>query len=226
MSGTCTRTETVQQRPPVVGTSRRIDGQTTGCPAQFEDQIRGYRTRQRRLYEAQRAVRRIIPAACSSNQFSNALESRVDLNTELELSARRRAMLAPTVLYTTHGSDPQHRVYQHYSEERVLVVNEGRDMRFIQEDSYDRLRREGFQHIHMGMMMVHIATLHRRDTGVMALIIFRDTRWTGDLAIIGTMEADLSRGPQIVYITPDIMTSIHDFYNHIQVTVMTCGYGD
>jgi len=65
-------------------------------------------------------------------------------------------------------------------------------MRFIQEDSYDRLRREGFQHIHMGMMMVCIANLHRRDTGVMSLIVFRDTRWTGDLAIIVTMEANLS----------------------------------
>ena len=195
--------------------------------ANFADQIRRYRTNQRRRYNMQRGIRNIVPRALRSNGYNRTLERRINPDQQLELSSRRRAQLIPAeVLYSANQAEPLHMVYQHDSDERVHIVNRQHDMRFIQEDSYNALRREGYQHIHIGMMSIRIATLHRRQTGVMALITFRDTRWQGDLSVLGTMEVDLSEGSQLIYLTPDIMTSIHDFYNHIQVAVQTRGYGD
>lgn len=162
-----------------------------------------------------------------SGRYQQTLEAQLNPEQELNASLRRRAHMVPAeTLYTSRWSEPRHRVYQHYSEERIHVINSQSDMRFIQESSYNRLRREGMQHIHLGMMMVRLAVTHRRNARVMATVVFRDTRWSGDTSIIGTIEADLSDGTQMVYIAPDMLLSIHDFYHHIQVAVITRGYDD
>ncbi|XP_074577844.1 uncharacterized protein LOC141834350 [Curcuma longa] len=74
--------------------------------------------------------------------------------------------------------------------------------------------------------MVRVYTLHRRDAGTMALVVLRDTRWRGDRAIIATMEMDLSRGTQMTYVIPDLMISIDDFSNHLELSIQTHGYND
>ncbi|KAG6509783.1 hypothetical protein ZIOFF_027788 [Zingiber officinale] len=58
----------------------------------------------------------------------------------------------------------------------------------------------------------------------MALIVFRDNRWMGDQAILATMEVDLTQGSQLVYVIPNIMLTIRDFYRNIQVSILTRGY--
>ncbi|XP_042410031.1 deoxyuridine 5'-triphosphate nucleotidohydrolase-like [Zingiber officinale] len=58
----------------------------------------------------------------------------------------------------------------------------------------------------------------------MALIVFRDNRWQEDEATLATMEVDLTHGSQMIYVIPEIMMSIHDFYRNIQISVLTRGY--
>ena len=38
------------------------------------------------------------------------------------------------------------------------------------------------------------------------------------------MEIDLSAGTQLVYMFPDMILSINDFHNHIEVAIQTHGY--
>nr|GEU79030.1 ORFIII-like polyprotein [Tanacetum cinerariifolium] len=57
-----------------------------------------------------------------------------------------------------------------------------------------------------------------------ALVVLRDTRWEDSRQIIGTMEIDLSAGTQLVYMFPDMVLSIDDFHNHIEVAIQTHGY--
>ena len=38
------------------------------------------------------------------------------------------------------------------------------------------------------------------------------------------MEVDLTRGSQLVYVIPDIMMTIGDFYRNIQLSILTRGY--
>ncbi|KAG6493113.1 hypothetical protein ZIOFF_048090 [Zingiber officinale] len=58
----------------------------------------------------------------------------------------------------------------------------------------------------------------------MALIIFRDNRWQDDRSVIAAMEVDLTRGSQLIYVIPDIMMTIGDFFRNIQLSILTRGY--
>ncbi|KAG6469878.1 hypothetical protein ZIOFF_070811 [Zingiber officinale] len=60
--------------------------------------------------------------------------------------------------------------------------------------------------------------------GTMALVVFRDNRWQGDQAILATMEVDLTRGSQMIYVIPEVMMTIGDFYRNIQISILTRGY--
>ncbi|AVA17861.1 polyprotein [Birch leaf roll-associated virus] len=240
------RTVTVTERPPVRQT---VSEHNTEIPT-VEDQIRDYRRSQRRWYNARRrlrnAVRSLTPergrtmsrsASMSSTStrgstrwtqgYDETLESELNPDAELQISQRRRARIIPAeTLYGALNSEPEHRVYQHYSEQRVSLIDDQQDFRLIQPESYQALVDEGRQHIHVGMIMVRVSLLHRIDTGIQACIILRDTRFDGNRAIIGAMECDLSDGTAMVYLTPDMMLSIHDFYNHFQIAVMTRGYNN
>ena len=72
--------------------------------------------------------------------------------------------------------------------------------------------------------MIRLHALHRRSAGTNALVVLRDTRWEDSRQIIGTMEVDLSAGTQLVYTFPDMVLSIDDFHNHIEVVIQTHGY--
>ncbi|KAG6527610.1 hypothetical protein ZIOFF_009733 [Zingiber officinale] len=58
----------------------------------------------------------------------------------------------------------------------------------------------------------------------MALIVFRDNRWQGDQAILATMEVVLTQGSQMVYVIPEIMLTIGDFFLNIQISILIRGY--
>ncbi|XP_074589517.1 uncharacterized protein LOC141845349 [Curcuma longa] len=80
------------------------------------------------------------------------------------------------------------------------------------------------QLVHLGLVMIRVHALHHRNAGVNALVVLRDTRWTDDRSIIGTMEIDLSEGTQLVYIAPNMLISLEDFYHHIELAIQTHGY--
>ncbi|KAJ3706170.1 hypothetical protein LUZ61_009875 [Rhynchospora tenuis] len=214
MSRTQTKVETEPPRPSVTGM-----GPNTTNPT-IQDQIRGYRLGARLRYEAQRR----LPGR--SRSYNRTLESQMSPDAELNISQYRRAQqVQAETLYRTGWSENQHRVYQHYSDERVLVT-EGQqiELPFITEGSFQTLLQEGLQHLHIGMIMVRLYTLHRRNAGVNALVLLRDTRWGDSRAVISSMEIDLSSGTQLAYTAPDITLSIHDFRDHIQIVIQTHGY--
>ncbi|GJS47293.1 Orf y [Tanacetum coccineum] len=72
--------------------------------------------------------------------------------------------------------------------------------------------------------MIRLHALHRRSAGTNALVVLRDTIWEDSQQIIGTMEVDLSAGTQLVYMFPDMVLSIDDFHNHVEVAIQTHGY--
>ncbi|GKC37068.1 hypothetical protein Tco_1049452, partial [Tanacetum coccineum] len=82
----------------------------------------------------------------------------------------------------------------------------------------------GLQHIHLGILMIRLHALHRRSAGTNALVVLRDTRWEDSRQIIATMEVDLSAGTQLVYTFLDMILSVNDFHNHVEVAIQTHGY--
>ncbi|GJY54518.1 hypothetical protein Tco_0446182 [Tanacetum coccineum] len=82
----------------------------------------------------------------------------------------------------------------------------------------------GYREMTRGIFMIRLHALHQRSAGTNALVVLRDTRWEDSRQIIGTMEVDLSAGTQLVYMFPDMVLSIDDFHNHVEVAVQTHGY--
>nr|WOJ52284.1 nonfunctional polyprotein due to mutation [Fig badnavirus 2] len=203
-------TATVERRP--------------GTPL-YEDQIRDYRRGQRRRFVARQAARRIA-SRITGRRFNQTLEQIVDPEVSLQQSMQERANLVPAeVLYRSRRDDINHRVYSHRSEEAILCVDrQQQDRLVVQPESYEVLRRSGFQFIHLGIMQVRLQILHRADEGTAALVVFRDNRWQGDQAIFATTEIDLTRGTQLVYVIPDTMMTLGDFYRNIQISILTRGY--
>ncbi|KAG6513952.1 hypothetical protein ZIOFF_024289 [Zingiber officinale] len=78
--------------------------------------------------------------------------------------------------------------------------------------------------LHIGVIQVRVQILHRQEEGTMLLVVFRDNRWQGDQSIFATMEIDLTRGTQLVYVIPDTMLTVSDFYRNIQVSFLARGY--
>nr|GEZ51896.1 retrotransposon protein, putative, Ty3-gypsy subclass [Tanacetum cinerariifolium] len=193
----------------------------TELPTQ-EEQIRGYRQMARNRHQVARTTRRVF----GRNNYNRTLETAVDPERQLEISRERRANLVPAeVLYSNNRSTTRHRVYEHYSEQRVLCVRENQiNLRQCNDESYKSLRNSGLQHIHLGIFMIRLHALHRRSTETNALVILQDTRWEDSRQIIATMEVDLSAGTQLVYTFPDMIISVNDFHNHVEVAIQTHGY--
>ncbi|KAG6510393.1 hypothetical protein ZIOFF_028403 [Zingiber officinale] len=150
-----------------MATTRTEQQQVTTTPL-FEDQIRGYRRNQRRLFNAQQAARRVGQALIGGTSTRHTLEQQIEPETQLQLSMQERASIVPAE--------------------------------------------------------VRIQILHRQQEGTMALVVFRDNRWQGDQAIIATMEVDLTKGSQMIYVIPEIMMTIGDFYRNVQISILTRGY--
>ncbi|GJT87833.1 Orf y [Tanacetum coccineum] len=179
-----------------------------------------------KIFKEQHQVARTTRRVFGRNNYNRTLETTVDPERQLEISRERRANLVPAeVLYSNNRSTARHRVYEHYSEQRILCVGENQiNLRLCNEESYESLRNSGLQHIHLGIFMIRLHALHRRSAGTNALVVLRDTRWEDSRQIIATMEVDLSAGTQLVYTFPDMILSVNDFHNHVEVAIQTHGY--
>nr|AEV42076.1 putative polyprotein [Pineapple bacilliform CO virus] len=187
------------------------------------DQIWGYRRTQRARYEAQRrlAWRTIL----GMQPREHTLAMVIDPEAELQRSMSERARTVPAeVLYMTRRD--HHRVYYFRCEERMPPTDSDQQRTFITPESYEQLKEARCEYIHLGILLVRVQILHKRYAGTMAFIAWRDTRWDGRKSIIYSMEVDLSEGSQIVYVIPDMMTTIRDCYEHIQISIQRKGYDD
>lgn len=196
-------------------------------PTVFEDQVRDYRLGARRRYNMSQAAQKLVKTLSFGKYHQPTLEQQVDPEKTLQLSSMQRASLVPAeVLYHSKPDNINHKVYMHWSEESDLVVNKQYDSTFIRPESYATLMRSGMQFIHIGLMQVRIQILHRAEAGTLAMIVFRDCSWKGRRSMIAKMEVDLTRGSQMVYIAPNLIKRLSDFYNNIQISVLTKGYDD
>ncbi|GJT19080.1 Orf y [Tanacetum coccineum] len=92
------------------------------------------------------------------------------------------------------------------------------------EDSISSLAKRLDNFSISGIFMIRFHALHRRSAGTNALVVLKDTRWEDSQKIIGTIEVDLSAGTQLVYMFPDMVLSIDDFHNHVEVAIQTHRY--
>ncbi|AEC49881.1 polyprotein [Banana streak UL virus] len=196
----------------------------------LSDQIRDYNRRQRAKHEMQNIVAKpsaIFKRIIGGSQSEKTLEMVLDPEAELEKSMKRRAKAFPAeVVYAPRSDNKLHKVFQGRTSQDIMVVDDNQlDMTFIREETFEQLERAGLRYIHIGTLQVRIQPLHQRWSGTMAFIAFQDTR-SQPATVIAAMEVDLSKGAQMIYIIPDFMTTIGDFYQGIQLSIKTKGYNN
>nr|WDR24967.1 polyprotein [Camellia sinensis badnavirus] len=185
-----------------------------------EDQIRKYRDLSRTRFELQQKYNKW------RGKGTDTLEQYIDPEEQLKLSMRDRAAIAPAeVLYQSRRDEKMHRVYMHRSEETILCLDDQQlDMPFITNQSFEALRKAKLKLIHVGVVQVRLQVLHRMRQGTMAHVVLRDTRFKGDQSIFASMEVDLTKGVQMVYMVPDVLMTIQDFADHMELSIQTRGY--
>nr|QEG78874.1 polyprotein [Bougainvillea chlorotic vein banding virus] len=193
-------------------------------PISYSDQIRDYRIMRRLGYETARALRSPL-----NRIFARRREALLDpeqVSRRLQRSGSRRPEIIPAeVLYTAGQNNTQTRVYESTAEESILVIGDmQRDLLFMEPQSLQQIRRLNYRHIHIGMVIIKIRPLHTDARGTSALLVLRDTRFNDSREILGTMEVDFTNGAQLVYVAPNYMSTVNDFYNHFQLAIQTHGY--
>ncbi|GJV24183.1 hypothetical protein Tco_1376878 [Tanacetum coccineum] len=115
---------------------------------------------------------------------------------------------------------------KHGEESKLLALHKviTEALEEIESQGFNVAMLDGLQHIHLGIFMIRLHALHRRSAGTNALVVLRDTRWEDSRQIIATMEVDLFAGTQLVYTFPDMILSVNDFHNHVEVAIQTHGY--
>nr|GEZ12753.1 TPA: orf y [Tanacetum cinerariifolium] len=96
------------------------------------------------------------------------------------------------------------------------------------EEKFDRLKQRVHtiieKEIQPADLEDSISSLAKRLDNFSISVVLRDTRWEDNRQIITTMEVDLSAGTQLVYTFPDMILSVNDFHNHVEVAIQTHGY--
>ncbi|GJV10778.1 hypothetical protein Tco_1352319 [Tanacetum coccineum] len=145
----------------------------------------------RSRYQTARATRRVF----GRNNYNIILESVVDPERQLELSRERRANIVPAeVLYSNNRTTARHKVYQHYSEQIILCVNDNQtNLPLCNQQSYPRdLKSSTYP----------FGDIHDKVTCTTS-----KKCWHKHF------------GTQLVYMFPDMVLSIDDFHNHVEVAI-------
>ncbi|KAG6495930.1 hypothetical protein ZIOFF_043763 [Zingiber officinale] len=92
----------------------------------------------------------------SQRRFRRTIESQIIPEEQLDISRSRRAGMVPAeILYSAGFRPTQYRVYQHYSEEDILCIEENQvDLPLVTNQSHQALLEAGFHHIHTGLVMI------------------------------------------------------------------------
>ncbi|GJY60654.1 hypothetical protein Tco_0461311 [Tanacetum coccineum] len=158
----------------------------------------------------------------SSMQTQTELPTQEDQICGYRQMARNRHQVARTTRRVFGRNNYNRTLEAVVDPERQLEISRERRANLVPtEVLYSNNRR--LQHIHLGIFMIRLHALHRRSAGTNALVVLRDTRWEDSRQIIATMEVDLSAGTQLVYTFPDMILSVNDFHNHVEVAIQTHG---
>ena len=72
--------------------------------------------------------------------------------------------------------------------------------------------------MHMGLIIISVKGLTRKNLGTKILIVIYDDRWS-DLkkSIIGLTEVNMTNNGGIFHINPDLMMNLKEFGKHIKM---------
>ncbi|AXS67831.1 ORF3 [Dioscorea nummularia-associated virus] len=156
------------------------------------------------------------------------IENLLNPEQQLDLARSKQAKLIPAEVLYQHGFwETKPKVYQHYSEEIISCCDTTTqiDLKFLSKNSKHELLSKDYSIIHIGLILIGIHGLHRRNYGSKVMIALADTSDNiPQKAIIGSMEVDMGENHELCYFAPDMSMTIQDFCNYFSLIIKTKGY--
>lgn len=129
-------------------------------------------------------------------------------------------------LYQVNSFQKETGLYSHHREVTVICgPNDTVKLKLLDPESFRiLLDTQKYRFMHMGLIVVGIRGLIRKDVGAKALISVMDTRWdTAKYGMTGMGEADLNPNNVMFHIAPDFPVTIRDL-DKIVVGIQTKGF--
>lgn len=170
---------------------------------------------------------RIFRKGSSSNN-SNTIktsEEVIDLDHNLEnYNARQISLLNPRTLYHVGPLNLATSLLR-INREEVLVTTGPVTIPIISNESLKELRKTRKRLVHIGLIVVAIKGLTRKELGCKTLLRILDKSWKGSShkALIANIEVDMNRNTGLFFCSPDMLISIYDLHN-LEIEIQTTGY--
>lgn len=152
------------------------------------------------------------------------LEEIIDTDKDIQIFQQNQLnLLNPKVLYNTNSKS---QLYRHYREEQLSVLGKNSvSLPLINAESIKEIKLVKKDLMHIGLIVIGIKGLTRKNLGTKTLITIYDNRWSDiKKAIIGLTEVDMTNNGGISYISSNFMMNLNEFGNKIRIGIQTKGY--
>lgn len=196
----------------------------------FESNTRQGEERQRVSFSENRIGNNNILARICRRQpnaeQNQELNEIIDVDKDLQIFQQHQLkLLNPKTLYNAGYFSTDNQLYRHYREEQISAI--GEDFKIL-----DLVNAHSLKHLknrmvlmHMGLIVIGIKGLTRKNLGSKVLITIYDDRWSDiKKSIIGLTEVDMTNNGGIFYISPDFLMNLKEFGQNIKIGIQTKGY--
>ena len=159
-------------------------------------------------------------------KLETTLEEVIDVERDLEIYTNHQiSLLNPQVLYKTPIISFNTQLLRINREEELLVTTDPVNIRLISKKSIRKIRQSGKRLLHLGLTVIEIKGLVRRNLGTQVLIAFLDNGWRTNAmnALIATIKVDMNDNRGIFYCSPDFSVSTRDL-DLLETEIQTRGF--
>lgn len=173
-----------------------------------------------------RNYKRRFPVFKKQQDTKIIMESLISPEQQLDLARTKHADLVPAEVLYHHGFwETTPKVYQHYSEEFVKIFDNQIEVDFLSPESKSKILAKGYPLIHIGLILIGVHGLHRKQRGAKVLITAVDASDSNpQKATIGTLEVNMDKCHEICYLAPDFSMTIRDFCQYFKLIIKAKGY--
>ena len=111
---------------------------------------------------------------------SQQLDEVIDVDKDIQIFQQNKLnLLNPKVLYSAGLFSQKALLYRHYREEQICVTGDDQKyLTLISPESSDEIQKRQMNLMHMGLIIIGLKGLTRKNLGTKVLITIYDDRWT------------------------------------------------
>lgn len=164
----------------------------------FSNRNRNSQERQRTSFSQDRLGNNMLARIMHNSSrpsSSHQLDKLIDVDRDIEIFKQNKLkLLNPQVLYNTGFFSSTAHLYMHYREEQLSVSeNDSESINLISKEFMQEIQKRRMNLMHMGLVVIGLKGLTRKNLGTKVLITLYDSRWSeSKRSIICLTKVDMS----------------------------------